>query len=256
MKAPTANEIYQKLCTWSQMTRETTGDGLVLGDGEREVHTVAVTIIASPRVIRLARDMGADMILTHEPTLQTALAGEEDSVVAAKRALCEEVNIPILRFHDHMHFTEVDKINLGVLSRLGLEGDFDGQKTFTLATPMPASQLITHICDRLSLRHPRYIGQADLPVRTLSLLFGAWGDARIHAEFSRPEVDLAIIGEGCEYSLCEYVRDAVELGAPKGLLILGHMGSEKAGMEYLTDQLNILFPNVRAVYIDAGEVYN
>lgn len=251
----TANEIYGRLCEWSPMERDKTCDGLVFGDGEREVKTVAVTIIASPAVIRRARELGADMILTHEPTFATALAGEGDPIVTAKRALCEEVGIPILRLHDHMHFTDVDKINLGVLSRIGLAGDFDGQKTFTLREPMTAAALITLICERLALRHPRYIGDPDRPVRTLSLLFGAWGDARILSELSRPEVDLAIIGEGCEYSICEYVRDAVELGAPKGLLILGHMGSEKAGMEYLADKMNELMPDLRAVYIDAGEVY-
>ena len=252
----TANEIYQRLCDASPMERDKTCDGLVLGDGEREVGTVAVTIIASPSVIRRAREIGADMILTHEPTLQTALAGAEDDVVAAKRALCEEADLPIVRFHDHMHFGKVDTINLGVLSRIGLEGEFDGQKTFTLKNPMPAEALIGEIADRLSLRHARYIGPQGLPVRTLSLLFGAWGDARIHSEFSRPGVDLVIIGEGCEYSVCEYVRDAVELGVPKGLLILGHMGSEKAGMEYLATTMGDLLPDLRIVYLDAGEVYN
>ena len=42
-----------------------------------------------------------------------------------------------------------------------------------------------------------------------------------------------IVGEACEYSICEYVRDAAQLGTDKGLLLLGHMGSEKAGMENL-----------------------
>ena len=133
----TANEIYRRLCEWSPMERDKTSDGLVFGDGEREVKTVAVTIIASPNVIRRARELGADMILPHEPTCATALAGVGDPIVTAKRALCEEVDIPIVRLHDHMHFTAIDKINLGVLSRLGLDGEFDGQKTFTLKAPMP-----------------------------------------------------------------------------------------------------------------------
>ena len=251
----TAREIYEALCRWSPLARESTGDGLVLGDFEKEVHTVAVTIIASPSVLQRAKELGADMILTHEPTLQSALAGNDDAVVAKKRALCEEIGIPIVRLHDHMHFTAVDKINLGVLSRLGLAGDFDGQKTLTLSEPMSAEALIELISDRLGLRHVRYIGKNGLPVRTLSLLFGAWGDARILSEFSRPEVDAVLIGEGCEYSICEYVRDAVELDVPKGMMILGHMGSEKAGMEYLTDYINENLKGIRAVYIDSGEVY-
>lgn len=250
----TAQELFERLCAWTPIDRENRSDGLVFGDGERGVHTVAVTLIATPEVLKKAKQIGADMILTHEPTFH-GVAPEGDTVMPKKRALCEALGVPIYRLHDHMHFTAVDKINLGVLSRLSLLGDFDGQKTFTLAEPMAASALIGHICDRLSLAHPRYIGKSDLSVKTLSLLFGAWGDGRIVSEFSRPEVDLVIAGEATEYSSCEYIRDAYELGVPKGLLLLGHMGSEKAGMEYLTDHINETIGDVRAVYIDCGEVY-
>ena len=251
----TARELYERLTVWSPIERENRSDGLVFGDGEKPVHTVAVMLIATPEVIRRAQEAGADMILTHEPTFHP-IAGEGDGVMAKKRALCEAVGIPIYRLHDHMHFTAVDKINLGVLSRLSLDGEFDGQKTFTLKEPMAKDALIAHITSRLSLGHPRYIGKKDLSVRTLSLLFGAWGDARILSEFLRPEVDLVIAGEACEYSVCEYIRDAVELGAEKGFLLLGHMGSEKAGMEYLADHINQTMEDVHAVYIDCGEVYN
>ena len=249
-----ARELYERLCAWSPIDREKHGDGLVLGDGERTVRTVAVTLIATPAVLRRAAELGADMILTHEPTFH-GVAPEGDRVMAKKRALCDSLGVPIYRLHDHMHFTATDKINLGVLSRLSLDGEFDGQKAFTLGEPMAADALIEHICTRLFLRHPRYIGKKDLTVRTLSLLFGAWGDGRIVSEFCRPEVDLVIAGEATEYSSCEYIRDAVELGVPRGLLLLGHMGSEKAGMEYLTDHINETIGDVRAVYIDCGEVY-
>ena len=251
----TAREIFKKLCEWSPLERETTGDGLVFGDFDRRVRTVAVTVIASPDVIRKAAEMGADMILTHEPTFHSAVAGEEDAITAQKRALCEETGIPIVRLHDYMHFTKIDKINLGVMSRISLDGDFDGQKTFTLKTPMTADALIDHVGKKLGLRHIRYIGKGDITVNKLSLLFGAWGDARIYSEFLRPEIDIVLIGEGCEYNVCEYVRDAVELGVKKGLVILGHMGSEKAGMEYLADYINENLEAVNAIYIDSGEVY-
>ena len=251
----TARELYERLTAWSPIDGQNRSDGLVFGDGEKPVRTVAVTLIATPTVLEAARALGADMILTHEPTFHP-IAGEGDAVMAQKRALCEEIGIPIYRFHDHMHFTAIDKINLGVLSRLGLDGEFDGQKTFTLTAPMALDTLIAHIAERLDLHHPRYIGMPGITVRTLSLLFGAWGDERQISEFRRPEVDLVIAGEACEYSICEYVRDAAQLGTDKGLLLLGHMGSEKAGMEDLTDYINNEVEDVRAVYIDCGEVYN
>ena len=251
----TARELYERLTAWSPIEGTNRSDGLVFGDGERAVHTVAVTLIATPAVLRRARELGADMILTHEPTFH-GIAPEGDAVMAQKRALCEKIGIPIYRLHDHMHFTAVDKINLGVLSRLSLDGEFDGQKTFTLKAPMPLDALTAQIGERLDLHHLRYVGRDGITVRTLSLLFGAWGDARQIAEFRRPEVDLVLAGEACEYSICEYVRDAAQLGAMKGLLLLGHMGSEKAGMEYLADHINETMEDVRAVYLDCGEVYN
>ena len=250
----TARELYERLCAWSPLVQENRSDGLVFGDGDRAVHTVAVTLLPTPEVLRKAAALGADMILSHESTFHKAPEG--DTAMAKKRALVEGLDLPIYRLHDHMHFTAVDKINLGVLSRLSLDGEFDGQKTFTLKEPMAKDALIAHITEKLSLGHPRYIGKKDLSVRTLSLLFGAWGDARILSEFLRPEVDLVIAGEACEYSVCEYIRDAVELGAEKGFLLLGHMGSEKAGMEYLADHINQTMEDVHAVYIDCGEVYN
>ena len=210
------------------------------------------------RVVVLAQNANgrADLLLVHEPTFHGGDVPADDPIMAKKRALIEKLGIPIYRFHDHSHFTRTDKINTGVLRRLGWEGEFDGQKTLTLAEPMAVDALISLIGERLGLRHLRYIGKAGLSVRTLSLLFGAWGDARQIAEFNRPEVDLVLAGEACEYSICEYARDAAELGADKGLLLLGHMGSEKAGMEYLTDYINEAMEDVRAVYIDCGEVYN
>lgn len=250
----TARELYERLTVWSPIDREKHGDGLVFGDGDREVRTVAVTLIATPEVLRRAGELGADMVLTHEPTFH-GIAPEGDAVMAQKRTLCEKIGIPIYRLHDHMHFTAVDKINLGVLSRLSLDGEFDGQKTFTLKAPMALDALAAQIGERLDLHHLRYVGRAGITVRTLSLLFGAWGDARILSEFSRPEVDLVIAGEATEYSICEYIRDAAELGADKGLLLLGHMGSERAGMEYLADHINETMEDVRAVYLDCGEVY-
>ena len=61
----TARELYERLTAWSPIERENRSDGLVFGDGEKPVHTVAVTLIATPEVIRRAQKAGADMILTH-----------------------------------------------------------------------------------------------------------------------------------------------------------------------------------------------
>lgn len=252
----TALELLDRLFAWSPIERENRSDGLVFGDGEREVTHIAVTQIATPEVIRRAKALGASAILTHEPTLHDTLARtDDDPVLLGKRALLEAADLPILRFHDHSHFTAVDKINAGVLARLGWQGEFDGQKTFTLAEPMEMSSILCDVRDRLGLVHAQYVGAPDLTVRRVALLFGAWGDATLYAHFRREEIDLVIAGEICEWSIGEYVRDAAELGIRRGLLVLGHMGSERSGMEYVADHINREIEGVTAEYIDCGELY-
>ena len=66
---------------------------------------------------------------------------------------------------------------------------------------------------------------------------------------------MVICGEICEWSICEYVRDSAQLGIDKALFVLGHMSSEKCGMEYVCQYINETMSGVTAVYIECGEVY-
>ena len=252
----TAREFWEALIAWSPSDRERSADGLVFGDPDREVRTVAVSLLATPRVLARAGEIGADLLLVHEPTIHGGVIPQDDPVMEAKRRLLAECGLPIYRFHDYAHFTAIDKINAGVLDRLGWEGSFDGQKRFTLRAPRPLSALIPDIGERLGLCHLRYMGAPALTVRTVACLFGAWGERNVYEQFADPEVDLVLAGEVAEWAVCEYVRDAGELGVPKGLLLLGHMGSERAGMEWIADRIPEVIPAVRTVYLDCGETYS
>ena len=250
-----ASEFWERLTAWSPIDRENRSDGLVFGAPDREVGRVAVSLLATPRVLAAAEEGGADLLLVHEPTFHGGVVPADDPVMAKKRALIERIGIPIYRFHDHSHFTALDKINAGVLDRLGWEGVFDGQKLFTLRASRPLGELIAEIGERLSLSHLRYIGAEGITVRTVACLFGAWGESRIYEYFNHPEVDLVLAGEAIEYAVCEYIRDAGELGVPKGLLLLGHMGSEKAGMDWIADRIREELL-LETFYIDCGETYH
>lgn len=250
-----ASEFWERLTAWSPLDRETHADGLVLGDPDREVGTVAVSLLATPRVIAAAQEAGADLLLVHEPVIHGGVIPPDDPIMRKKRRLLEAADLPVYRFHDYSHFTAVDKINTGVLDRFGWEGVFDGQKLFTLRAPVAAAVLLADIRERLGLQNLRYIGKEELTVRTVACLFGAWGERNVYDYFRREEVDLVLAGEVSEWAVCEYVRDAVELGAPKGLLLLGHMGSERAGMAWIADRIREEL-GVRTVYLDCGETYS
>ena len=62
-----------------------------------------------------------------------------------------------------------------------------------------------------------------------------------------------ITGEVGEVCICEYIRDAEYYGENKSVMLLGHFGSEFAGMRYLAEKLNeTLIPTQ---FFEFGEVY-
>ncbi|MBQ4516518.1 MAG: Nif3-like dinuclear metal center hexameric protein [Clostridia bacterium] len=256
-------DIIDSLNKWSPINRENGSDFMVYGDANRNVSKIAVCMIATPDVLRKAEKLGAEFIITHEPTFHESVKrykGEEnyfnDKVYLAKKQLVEELDIPIYRFHDYSHFTDIDKINAGFIKKLAISGTFDGEKTFVLDNPMTVDELESEIKNKLNLRHIRLVGQRNKKVKNISLCAGAWGDTNVYKELNRDGIDLVICGEITEYSICEYVRDSAQLGIDKALFILGHMGSERAGMEYVCEYINDAMGDIKAVYIECDEVYN
>ena len=254
--------IIDCLNDWSPINRDNGNDFMIYGDAKRDVSKIAVCMIATPNVLRKAKELGAEFIITHEPTFHESVKrynGEEnyfnDKVYLAKKQLVKELDIPIYRFHDYSHFTDVDKINAGCIKKLAVSGMFDGQKTFSLDNPMTVDELENAIKNKLGLCHIRLVGQRDKKVKNISLCVGACGDACVYNELNREGIDLVICGEVTEYSVCEYVRDSAQLGADMALFLLGHMGSERAGMEYVCDYINSAISDIKAIYIESDEVY-
>ena len=255
-------EIVEKLMAWSPINRENRSDVVVYGDIERDVSNIAVCLIATPDVLRRAKALGAEFLITHEPTFHDSIARFKnrdeyiaDPVFAEKRKLIEMLDIPIFRFHDHSHFTDVDKIHAGFVKKLGLAGSFDGQRTLVLKDPITVTELERVLAERMDLKHIRFVGQRDKAVKRIALCAGAWGESCVYDQLNRAEIDLVICGEICEWSICEYVRDSAQLGIHKALFVLGHMSSERCGMEYICQYINETMAGVSATYLDCGEVY-
>ena len=111
------------------------------------------------------------------------------------------------------------------------------------------------LSERLELKHIRFVGQRNKTVKRIALCAGAWGEKNLYEQLNRQEIDLVICGEICEWSICEYVRDSAQLGLDKALFVLGHMGSERSGMEYVCDYINETIDGVTATYIECEEVF-
>ena len=106
-----------------------------------------------------------------------------------------ELDIPIYRFHDYSHFTDVDKIHTGFVNKLGLKGEFDGERVLTLSEPMWISEIEKTLAERLDLKHVRFIGQRSKRVKRIALCAGAWGEKTLYEQLNRQDIDLVICGK-------------------------------------------------------------
>ena len=238
-----------------------TCDTCKAGDPDAEVTKVAVTMFATPEVIRQAAEWGAQLLITHEPTYHTVPEDmpSSDIVDAQKRNLLEQTGMVLFRFHAHPHYTSPDIIAAGELEKLGLQGTLEYTDLFDcvrihLNPPMTPVEVAQTIERKLGIKHVRICGARDIPCQVVSGMFGAPGNIVLE-ELQRPESQIVLVGETCEWLIGEYARDAAQLGLQKALLIMGHVGSERDGMEYTARLLKKRHPQLDVKYFECGEVY-
>ncbi len=229
------------------------------GNPDAEVQKVAVTMFPTVDVIRRAGEWGAQLLIVHEPLYYNHMdRHSREPIEVQKRRLLEQTGMAVFRIHDHMHDHFPDLICQGQMKKLALPGEemWTGQfdlVRLTLDTPMTPVEVARRVEERFGIAHVRICGTRDVPCTHISGMFGSPGG--IMEELTRPETEILMAGEACEWMQGEYARDANALGYRKSLLILGHVGSEQAGMEYLTELLRERFPELEAEFFDAGEVY-
>ena len=87
-------------------------------------------------------------------------------------------------------------------------------------------------------------------------LFGSWA-ARYAGEVGRPpaDLDVLVIGEAREWELIEYAADTITSGKKKGLIVLGHIPSEQAGMINCANWLKTFITEVPIEFIPAPEPF-
>jgi putative NIF3 family GTP cyclohydrolase 1 type 2 len=106
-----------------------------------------------------------------------------------------------------------------------------------------------------SLATVRSVGDPAMTVRTAGYLAGAPGGNAQIGFLERAEPDVIVCGEIHEWETSEYIRDANFSGKKRGLILIGHVPSEEAGMAWLADWLKIRFPGLRIDHVPAGNPF-
>jgi putative NIF3 family GTP cyclohydrolase 1 type 2 len=245
---------------------ENTCDLLMAGDWQNEVAGIVTTFMATVDVIKAAALVGANLIITHEPTYFTGLDKtdwlQEDPVYLEKMNLIRESKINIWRFHDHMHMAAGDLIYAGLLKELGWDKYQDPFDKHCFILPRTnVRDLSVFLKQKLQVNLSQIVGNIDGNVERVSILVGGGslglGRDEMPMELMRKaNVDCIVCGEILEWTLPAYVRDAAQLGMNKSLIVLGHDRTEEVGMKHLPDWLLKIFPLMPISFIEAGEPFS
>lgn len=234
-------------------------DTVKTGDPKQPVQGIVTTFLATIPVIRRAVDMGANFIITHEPTFYNHPDATDwldgDQVYETKRDLIARHNLVIWRFHDYWHTYQPDGIFTGVIKALDWEDRFDFDTLIATLPNTSLAGLVDIIKSRLGIEKLRVVGDPELPCRRVGLLVGAPGGRKQIEFLSQSDVDVLVCGEINEWETSEYVRDAIDSGRQIALIITGHANSEEAGMAWLVDWLRQRVPDVPITHIPAGDPF-
>jgi len=237
-----------------------TVDTLKSGSESQRVTGIVSTMFATAEVIEKTAAAGANFIIAHEPTFYNHLDETDwlkgNEVLRYKQDLLNKHGIAVWRFHDYWHSHRPDGIAKGMLSRLQWESYSDAGNPLLLTMPStPLQQLIGHVKQKLDIKLVRVIGDTNQACRRVLLLPGASGGRNQIRAIADANPDVVLCGESSEWETPEYVRDARRQGQKLSLVVLGHIMSEAAGMEWLVTWLQPQVPGIKVSYVPSGNPF-
>lgn len=243
-------------CEWATKTVDTYKGG----NAESPVTGIATTFLATYDVLKRAKEAGLNMIITHEPTFYNHLDEttffEEDPVYQKKRDFIRDNNMVVFRFHDHWHRTQPDGILIGMTERLGWKQYEVRPNELLFKLPEQSlSQLADYLQGHFGATSVRVVGPKDMMISQVGFSMGSPGSQSQIRVLRMDEVEVLVGGETHEWETVEYVRDAIDQGRKKALILIGHANSEEAGMEYCAEWLKGFIKDVPVQFIPAGDPF-
>lgn len=274
------SEIISKIAGFHPPIDEShTSDTVKFGNPDQECTGVVTTVYASVDVIRKAAELNANLIICHEPLFyshdDTQDWLEGNTVYAEKAALLARHNIVVWRDHDRIHGgsparirDHLDLVFYGIMKELDWERYCIGFDKKPLLYEIPETtvrDLTQELLEKLNLTGARIVGSPDAKVRkvffcehvTAANFHGKQPDCLAIQEIERENYDAMISFEIVDWTLSEYVRDAVQLGRGKAIIEMGHFNVEEAAMKYMLKWLPELLDNAVPVhFVQSGDSFS
>ncbi len=225
--------------------------GLQAGCLNWEVKKIMIGLDVSMSLMNAAKEWNCDLVLTHHPLMIRPEKSLDFSVMpgsAIEISAAHKINI--VSAH-----TNLDKANDGLndyfASKIGLaqtrpllpeksepekskSEDTDEQigigRIGVLKSSIPLQQAVLFIKEKLKLSHLRVTGDMTLPVETIAICTGSGGS--LIEPFLSSGADLYVTGD-IKYHEARRVEEHA-----KGLIDVGHFGSEHMAVDLLADKLS------------------
>jgi len=258
----TANMVIELIkenvtCEWADETVDTFKEG----NPDTKVTGIATTFMATLDVLKKAKAMGCNLIITHEPTYYNHLDETDhfgdDKVIAMKRKFIQDNNMVVFRFHDHIHRTNPDGIYVGMIKQLGWERyrvKTDNGYIFKL-NRTTVGDLTANLTGFFKGSPVRLVGNPNMEFTNVALCVGSPGYMAHVRMLERDDVDVVVAGEVPEWESIPYVRDAAAAGMKKAMVLIGHVNSEEGGMMYCAEWMENFIKEVPIHFIEAGDPF-
>lgn len=261
----TAREVVEliKKNAATPWNERSTRDTFKAGDPNVTVKGIATTMMVTFDMLKRANAAGMNMVITHEDTFWNDRDDTKDlarnPLFKLKTEYILKNDMVIWRDHDNMHASTPDYTVVGELRSAGIPvgtgaNDHVTMRPGILTIPETTlGELAAQVKRSSGARALRCVG--DPKAKVSKILVGpGYATPRM-----TPEVDVVIGGEQQEadggFDNVEYVIDAVSLGMPKGVIMLGHVISEQAGMEDFGDWLRTFLHDIPIQFVPAEEPY-
>lgn len=254
------SELITELKSWSSWTRERTNDTIKCGDINKDIIAVGVTMFPTTAVINKAKQLGINFLIVHEGIDCKVENNEIHEISKEKFRLLNDSDITVLRYHDMAHTMDPDVIFEGGIKKINLNGVtqsgnyhgslFKNNRLF-LEKSITARELAKIIEKNFNCPHVRIAGELDKKGTKIACCFGAGGNVALELE----HVDFVITGELCEWREAELANDYAQQGYNKAILVMGHAGSEFAGMLELAEKIKSKHNELPVYYLECGDSY-
>lgn len=250
--AVTVRQIYEYISSLAPYETQMSWDnsGMNVGDPDAEVKTVVMALDMTNGVIDHAQSVGAELIITHHPSIFSAIKSVTPSLSAYRLI---RAGIAAVSAHTNLDASQ-GGVNDVLCARLGLCGVsplcVEGEavpmgRIGTLPSPMSASELALYVRDSIDAGKVSFAGAGE-EIKRVAVIGGSGGE--YYDVCKAAGADALVTGEAKHH---QYLASS-DIGLT--MIVAGHYETERPVIPALAQKLSAAFAGIKFIVSDADHI--